>query len=133
MSRADRLQSFVARYHEKPIEWGVDDCSMWPALWVQSELGVVLDTPDVSGRQEAFRHLKRSGGIDPVWDAILDKAGIQQGYGDPCLGDVGLIETRATGTIGAIFAINSAVVRADVGFSYLPLRAVLKFWTVPEC
>ena len=64
---------------------------------------------------------------------ILNEAGLLRGYGTPSLGDVGLIDTRAHGPIGAIFANNSALVRDVAGFTYLPLRAVAGFWTVPEC
>lgn len=127
---SERLAGFSAAYEGKPIDWSRDNCSLWPALWVQDATGLRLDLPQVSGMRGARRWLKGQGGLDAVWDRILGEAGIRRGYGSPELGDVGLIDTRARGTVGAIFAINSAMVRTENGFHYLPLRAVRQFWKV---
>ena len=67
MSRAERLNAFVEAYQGKEIQWGADDCSMWPALWVQQETGLTLDLPKVEGMRACRQYLKDSGGIAYVW------------------------------------------------------------------
>lgn len=44
MTRQERLSAHVAAIADKPVEWGVDDCSAWAAGWIRRS-GFDLVTP----------------------------------------------------------------------------------------
>lgn len=131
--RAARLKAFVEAMHEKPVTWGVDDCSTWPAQWVSDETGKELAWPAYGSKDEAVALIDRSGGLVTLWDQALRPAGIFERHDEPQLGDVGVVQTADMGEVGGIFAVNRTFLwRHERGVMMLPVRrwTISKVWRI---
>lgn len=134
MSRAARLQAFLARFEGVPVAWGQSDCSAAPALWWSEETGKEVELPAYSSRDEAHAIIKRMGGLDAVWDDIAAQAGAMERYGDPEVGDVAIIDTRKYGLIGGICGAGRIlIIRKDNGswHPFGPVRQFVKVYATP--
>jgi len=134
MSRPDRLQAFLERFHDVPVEWGVSDCTAAPAIWVQEEAGIDLGLPKYSSEDEARRLITEAGGLDRLWEERLGAAGIYERGDMPEQGDVGLItmRDRLRGCIfmaGGIAAIRNE--KTASWFLMAPRLRHCRVWALP--
>lgn len=135
MSRAERLKAAVIALADVPVEWGVSDCSTWPAQWVADITGREFDWPAYSGQAEAEAMIARAGGLLPLWENVAQAAGLVRRHDFmPALGDVGIIRTRGYGEVGGVFADGGVLCwRASWGVHLIAPRrqTVVAIWEVP--
>lgn len=134
--RGERLRAYVEAVKGKPMQWGVDDCSLWVAQWVADETGRTFDWPVYSTEEEARQIIDAHSGLVHVWDAVAKEAGMTPFFGEaPSVGDVGIIETRR-GQVGGIFThgggicvrtVDGVAVLGVVGRSF-PVRSENGEW-----
>lgn len=132
-TRAERLQAFMQRYEATPTTWGADDCSASAAKWLEEETGIRVDFPVYATQDEGLAIKRGAGGLLPIWQERLDAVRVHERYGEPQLGDIGIIDTRLYGQIGfiALQASIIAVRRADAGWHFMgPIRKFVKVWAV---
>lgn len=133
MSRAEQLQAFLVEFDGKPVTWGVDDCSAWPALWVGRETGKPVRLPRYANEAEALA-LKERHGLVALWDEALRDHPVYAAH-DPRPGDVGIVQ-MSFGEVGMIFAhANYGLWRSEGGTRPLgPIRqrTILKVWALPD-
>lgn len=92
------LTAHAAAVIGKPVAWGVDDCARFTAAWVERLTGEALALPRWTNEAEA-QALQADPGPLVLWSAALDAFPALPEAG---LGDVGLVETRGFGLVGAI-------------------------------
>lgn len=127
MSRSGRLRSFIEELAGTPVVWGQSDCSAAPAKWIEREFGLSLDLPAYNSREEAHRCVTAAGGLANLWSGIAIPGGLYEIYGEPQLGDIGIVDTRLYGQIGGIFADGRVlIVRKDNG-GWHPFGPVRKY------
>lgn len=134
MTRTEALQSLVESIHEKPVSWGIDDCTMLAAGWVGQQTGIQISTKQYLTKREAYKKISEFGGLDKIWEWSLDGV-LQQNYGSPKIGDVGLIHTDKYGLVGVIFAqAEVAIWRTDNGYTFLSPRknTIHAVWSLPD-
>lgn len=129
LSRPERLAAFLAAFDDAPVDWGKNDCSAAPALWVRQETGAAVVLPAYASREEALA-LKLAHGLAALWGAALP--GFEERIGMPQLGDVGVIPTRRYGDIGVIFGAHGAAFwrREQGGWFGIVPRASVKVWAL---
>jgi hypothetical protein len=95
----DQLKQHCEHGVLTPFEYGVCDCTLWAADWVQIVTGrdVAADWRGTYRTALGYRRkVKRAGGLEAVVTAALsDLAGYraEAPHGAPC-GAIGLVETR---------------------------------------
>ena len=125
-----RLMEFLKRFDEKHVEWGVDDCSAMCAAWAR-ENGYDVQIPSYSSQEEAHALIKEGGGLIRLWERFCASAGVSERYGEPQLGDVGIIDTRRFGPIGVIWASGGICCwRVSKSAFWLAPRGYLKVWAI---
>lgn len=115
---------------DKPIEWGVDDCTAWPAAWFEKQTGLTLDLEPYNTRKEAQVIIDKTGSLVNLWSNALENKAIEQ-YGSPEIGDVGIIETEQFGQVGGIFGEHGLFFwRTIKGVAILKPRTstIVKIW-----
>lgn len=132
MTRCELLAEFIDKAVE-PVRWGVDDCTMWAATWVNIASGRPVATLGYDTEDKARVLIEQHGGLLNIWDRALSDAGFFESY-EPQLGDVGLVDTRLSGPVGVIFGGGGLAMRrkADGGvwtFS-TARRALIKAWSI---
>lgn len=129
----DLLQAFLAETVDKPMVWGVSDCTTWPAEWVERACGVTLPHLAYADRDEARALIEKAGSLVAVWDEALAQTHLME-TGVHEAGDVGIIETHAYGQCGGIFIDeNYFAWRAEPqGYRVLRPRprTILKVWSI---
>lgn len=133
MSRRDALMAFLERWKDRPVEWGVSDCSAWPALWVEEITGRKLALPAYDTREDAYRLMDEAGGLVALWRAALADTGAMEFAAVEAveLGDVGVMDTRGFGPVGVIFAApHLAYWKAETGILPIQPRHLLAAWHV---
>jgi len=65
-------------------EWGVHDCSAWPALWAG------IDLPDYECEGGALAHIADHGGLVALWEYCID--GVLERATEATFGDVAIIQ-----------------------------------------
>lgn len=134
-TRADLLQAHVAAVENKPVEWGVDDCTSWAAAWVLSATGKAVPfSASYASLDEAHALIDEAGGLDVLWMRALAQIGIWSTPYQPELGDVGVVNTASFGPVGVIFANDGvALWRAESGTGLLRPRKrdIVKAWSLP--
>lgn len=129
-AREQALQAFIDAAVDDPIVWGVTDCSSWAARWVEQITGRAPVLPLYRSRDEAHALIAQAGGLAPLWDDALGAIGIYT-TSQPELGDVGIIQTRAHGPVGVVFAHGGiGYWRADTGALALSPRKIVRAWHV---
>jgi len=132
VSRAGALAAFLKPFAEKPVEWGIDDCTAVCARWLWQN-GHAFELPIYRTRREAQAIIIRHGGLVATWDALLPTS-IGERIGSPELGDIGIIDTRRYGPIGIIVAEGGVCLWREEhgGFHWIKPRDFLKVWALPE-
>lgn len=126
------LSRHVSEVEGLPVEWGVNDCTMWAAEWFERVKGYGLDLAPYASRQEAHELIDNAGGLDALWGHAL--AGhLERRYVDPQLGDVGVIQSRLFGQVGGIFGDDGIFFwRSDKGTALLRPRpsTIISVWAI---
>ncbi|MBN9069161.1 MAG: hypothetical protein J0H60_22635 [Rhizobiales bacterium] len=130
MSRAADLAAFLKPYAEKPVEWGVDDCTAVCAKWLWQN-GHPFDLPVYSSKREAQAIIVQHGGLVETWDALLPLS-IGGRLGGPEIGDIGVIDTLLHGPVGVIIGQGGVCLWREEhrGFHFIKPRNFLKVWAV---
>lgn len=132
MTRADRVKAYARSFEGVPVTWGVDDCSMFVARWVERETGLPLPLPSYGSRDEAHTLIAEAGSLAALWGNLAAEVGIHE-TGAPELGDVGVIDTSRFGQVGVIWLANGACYwRESKGVTLFQPRCYVKAWRVPE-
>ena len=129
------LKAEVERLSGKPVVWGSDDCSTWPAQWVSTQTGKTFAWPDYASAEEAEAIIAQCGGLEHIWRDVAREIGLREHEADerPQCGDVGLVTTRTAGVVGGVFAEWGAFCwRCERGVRFLPARmtTVVASWEV---
>lgn len=128
-ARVKRLQAHAAAVADKPVTWGVDDCTRWAADWVEAVRGIDLKLPPYRGEAQARALIARAGGLEVLWSERLARAGFFETTA-PAYGDVGLVETRI-GPVGLVFCHDgTGALRSEAGVTFLRPREILRAWSI---
>lgn len=128
--REAALQAYVDAAADQPLVWGVSDCSSWAARWVATATGRAPVLPTYHSREQAHALIAAAGGLSRLWDDALGAIGIYTTT-EPLLGDVGIIDTRAHGPVGVVFAhAGIAYWRGDTGAACISPRRIARAWRV---
>lgn len=134
MTRAEMLETYVAEHAGRAASWGVSDCSMWVAKWIERASGVEVPTPRYVGEEHGRAIIAaHPQGFLGVWRDIASAAGISETM-VPMVGDVAVIDTSRYGPVGAIWASNNhAYWRTLNGVTMVQPHpdTVLASWLVP--
>lgn len=114
VARGRRLGAFCDLVADRPVEWGVDDCSTWPLQWVVSETGRECDVPAYHSREEANAIIEACGGLVHVWERAAGQLGLTECHdGWLPVGSVGLVQLCST-VVGCVFGFaNLGCFRVD--------------------
>lgn len=127
-----RLREHVHAAEGRPVTWGDDDCTMWAAHWFKRVHGVRLNLAVYSSREEAHALIAKAGSLVSLWSSALDGRLFER-YGEPELGDVGVIESRLFGQVGGIFGDDGTFFwRSERGTALLRPRptTIIKAWAI---
>lgn len=110
MGKREALPRWLDRAVDTPCDWGVHDCTIWPANWVV-QCGGGDPAAAWRGRYRtllgAARLASAAGGMVALYGAACRSAGLKP-TGRPLLGDVGLLSLPAragptlAGSVGGI-------------------------------
>lgn len=131
IERGRRLEAFCEAMDGKPVTYGIDDCSTWPAQWAVNETGCDLDWPEYSSREEAQALIDEAGGLAPLWDAAIGSRFEECHEEYPPVGSIGIIRTRLFGEVGVIFVFAGVVCwRHETGVRVFGVRpnTIVKAW-----
>lgn len=95
------LMAYLEEMDGRPVTWGIDDCSAWPAEWIRRATGHTIKLPRYSNRDEAHALIERSGSLHALWSDHLADAGFAETT-EPRLGDVGVVDI-SQGQVGVVF------------------------------
>ncbi len=131
--RMNRLQVDLAAYAKTvastPCVWGKDDCTMFAARWAERVTGLTIGHEAYESREDALVIINAAGGLLPLWEGVLSRAGINESY-YPQYGDIGLIQL-SFGPVGVIMTTdNLCMLRTETGLTYIRPRNPIKFWSV---
>ncbi|WP_368517488.1 hypothetical protein [Rhizobium sp.] len=128
------LRAYVEAAEKQPVVWGESDCSAWAAKWVGAFHGRKLSVPHWRSQVEARQLIAEAGSLAALWTKVLSEYGLQQRYGAPEAGDVGIIETQVAGQVGVIFIHDALVVwrgePAGARFLRPHPKAIVKVWAL---
>lgn len=127
------LRAFVEEYDGKPVVYGVDDCAPFAGSWVERATGRNLRLPAYDSRDGGQALIRSAGGLLDLCDGLMADAGFGERYGDPLLGDVGILRTNAFGDVGGIFAHAGHFLwrhAEGVGILVPRPRYILKVWAI---
>lgn len=129
---SERLSTYVDAAQKEPMVWGVSDCSMWAARWVEQACGYAIDLPHWSSREEAHALIHAAGSLDALWCRALLSCPEVYETGAPHPGDVGIIDTGRFGQVGGIFLHGGYFAwRAEPsGVAFLMPRSIVRTWSI---
>lgn len=124
------LQEFLARYAERPFEWGTDDCSLFAADWWRVNHG--SDPADhLRGKYHDEKSCHRlvfySGGLVRLVSIIANRAGATVTR-TPREGDVAVIKVGHKRICGIRVGEYWAIRNEQVGF--IKQAQVIKVWSI---
>lgn len=135
--RGERLRKFCADVEGKPVVWGSDDCSMWPAMWAVSESGREANWPVYDSKEGAHAVVEKEGGLAEVWARLAFELRLEECF-EPILpvGSIAVVNLDYAGhrQIGCIFAFgNVGSFRTDVGRRTWGVRSrsIVRAWAMP--
>lgn len=126
------LGAHVEAVERKPVVWGVNDCTMWTAGWFERVRGYALDLDTYSSKDEAMALVEEAGSLADLWSDAL-AGNLEEQFGEPEFGDVGVIRSRLFGQVGGIFGDDGVFFwRADRGTALLRPRknTIVKVWAI---
>ena len=124
------MREHVARMTAEPCEWGVSDCSMFAARWVETVRGITLPLPAYRGEEAGRALIAKAGGLLNIWEHIADAADLRA-TDAPRYGDVMVFDTARFGPVGGIVVHGELVAwRGTNGMTFIHPRRPLKSWAV---
>jgi hypothetical protein len=130
------VMAFGERFKGKPVEWGVDDCSMFAAQWAADRLGRSFDFPLYESEAEAHALIAEYGELVDVWRNVASMNGLRAVDAMRQAGDIGVINTFSVGQIGCVFLKYGAVamLRTVEGVRLMPVRDrdIMGAWRVDD-
>lgn len=126
------LSRHVSDVEGLPVEWGVNDCTMWAVEWFERVKGYELDLAPYASREEAYELIDNAGGLNELWGSAL-VGHLERRYVDPQFGDVGVIRSRLFGQVGGIFGDDGVFFwRSDKGTALLRPRpsTIISVWAI---
>lgn len=134
MTIGDELQNYCAAYDGVTMTWGKDDCSTWPAQWVEKRLEVSIPLPPYESEDGAHEIIEAAGGLENVWGPILASFGVAEAHdGVPEIGDIGVVRLNDGRHVGCIFAHGGvACFRTERGVRMFGVRpkAIVAVWRI---
>lgn len=133
MDRRELLGSYLDEMAGREVEYGVNDCCMFPAQWLSDITGKDLEIPKYQTMEQAHKLIEEAGSLADLWSGILAPVGIFERSGDSVYGDVGVVRTRAFGDVGVIFLhLGQAIWRTLDGTSFICPRqkTIQRMWEV---
>ena len=127
------LRAFIEAFDGKPVIYGKDDCAPFAGQWVERVTGRKLAIPFYDSREGGQELIRSAGGLVELCDSLMSAAGFGERYGDPELGDVGILRTNAFGDVGGIFAHGGHFLwrhAEGVGIIVPRARYILKVWAI---
>lgn len=127
-----KLEDFINSYNEKPIVWGVDDCTAWAGKWAEIATGNRIQLPSYGNREGAHKIIDEAGGLVELVSQYL---GFPQTFGDPDMGDIAVVETGNHGLVTVLMLKNNvAAWRAEKGLRIFRVRSqhIKAYWTIDE-
>lgn len=98
-----RLGAYIEAANDELTVWGTSDCTAWSRRWVESIHGKKIPLPRWRSREEAMVLIAEAGSLAELWADRLDRYGMNERFGDPEPGDVGVIKAHLFPQIGGIF------------------------------
>lgn len=125
------LSGYLAAGARRPFVWGVCDCCLWAAGWVELVRGV-----DPAGclrgayasQAEAAELIAAAGGLEVLLRRLAAEAGLVE-TADPRTGDLALVRHATAGPALAICTPRGHALKAPRGVALHPLP-VLAAWSV---
>lgn len=94
LSRVDRLTMYLRNEAARPFEWGVCDCCLFGANWVEQEIGIDL-AKAFRGRYAsamgAERFIREAGGLVELVEATIRPSSAIIRTEHPFSGDIGIV------------------------------------------
>lgn len=128
------LASFLKAYAEKRFTWGVDDCCLFLADWIEANYGfdpAASVRRTYSDRTSCHRLLFWSGGIVRLVSRLVKAAGIDRIPADQVRdGDIALLRVKGS-KVGAIRRGRYWAMRGEVGVVFLSSKTkVIRAWRI---
>lgn len=126
------LEAYIDSVSGKPVVWGVDDCTAWPAGWIERRTGVAVRRPHWASEAEAAAIIAEAGSLLALWERVLDDNGISP-TAEPVAGDVCVLRLSSAEVGGIILHGGFVACRAGNGFAMLRPRVgvMIRAWAVP--
>ncbi len=126
------LKAFLSAYADKPFVWGVDDCCLFLADWIEANYGydpAATVRRTYSDERSCHRLLFWSGGMVRLVSRLISAAGIDRvPAGEVRDGDIALLKVRRL-KVGAIRVGRYWAVRNErVGF--VSKAKVIRAWRI---
>jgi len=136
MTRAEKLMAYVEDSAGRPATWGVSDCSMWVARWIEYVTDRTVPAPHYIGEEHGRALIAaHSGGMVGLWSDLAERVGfLPTSFLSLEVGDVCLIDTGRYGPVGAIWGGHGcAYWRTLYGVTMIQPRPdrVIAAWAVP--
>lgn len=129
----ERLAEFVEARRNMPFAWGVHDCMMFAADWVQQLRGVDILAAyrgAYATEAEGDAILTRDGGMEAILASAAQAAGLSERPPRQAQrGDLALIAHGNLLMAGIVNGTNVAVTGAD-GLAFVPARLIQRAWAV---
>lgn len=120
------LELELLQRHDRPIQWGINDCVQFAAAAVELYGGWRPELPYYTSEREALRLIAAGGGLDELVSAVLPPAIHLK---DAQIGDIVLTSFRDTGPmLGVADPRIFWILDARGGFVPLDLEFAIKVW-----
>lgn len=125
---AETLFAFVESRKGTPFQWGVHDCSLFPADWALTLLGVDYAEPvrGYTTREEAEQRIAIYGGMTEMVSALMDREPIPTAMARR--GDVVLALIEGRETLGICMGVQCAFAQIGAGVTMHPMSFATKAW-----
>ena len=128
------LKAFLGSYADKPFAWGVDDCCLFLADWIEANYGfdpAATVRRTYRDKQSCHRLLFWSGGIVRMVSRLVKAAGIDRIPASQVRdGDIALLRVKGS-KVGAIRRGRYWAMRGEVGVVFLSSKTkVIRAWRI---
>lgn len=126
------LRDFLMRYIDRPMMWGVDDCSLLIADWWSANhrhdpaLHLRGTYSDEAGKNAV---IEKAGGLVELVSKIAADAGAERGAANKD-GDFGVIAIRGGGLACAIRSGRFWAVRSETGVAFTSDAKLVRGWSI---
>lgn len=126
------IRNFLLGYFDRPMVWGVDDCSLIIADWWNANHGV--DPAErlrgtYSSETEKAAIVDAAGGLVPLVAGLAGLAGAEISAANRD-GDFGVIVVRGGGMVSGIRVGRFWAVRSENGIAYTSDARLIRGWSI---